>query len=209
MPSSVRPTRDSLARLLTLAWPLIASQSIWTVQIVLDRIFLSRADAESVGAGMSAVMLFWMLLALFQFTANYATAFVAQYTGAGQPRDVGPVIGQALWFALASGLGFFLLIPLAGSIVALAGHEPHLQEQEAVYFRWMCAAALPFLITAAGTSFFAGRGDTRSVLYVNAAGLAVNGFWAYTLIYGEFGFPRMGIAGAGVATVLGGWASAL
>jgi MATE family multidrug resistance protein len=209
MPSSPRPTRASLSRLLTLAWPLIVSQSIWTVQIVLDRIFLSQHDTDSVGAGMSAVILFWMLLALFQFTVNYATTFVAQYTGAGQPRDVGPVIGQALWVAVASGLGFLLLIPLAGPIVALAGHEPALQAQEEVYFRWMCAAALPFLITAAGTSFFAGRGDTRSVLWINLAGLAVNGFWAYSLIYGHFGLPRLGIAGAGVATVLGGWASAL
>ena len=48
MPSSTRPTRASLARLLSLAWPLIVSQSIWTLQIVLDRIFLSRHDTDSV-----------------------------------------------------------------------------------------------------------------------------------------------------------------
>lgn len=205
---SERPGQHSLSRLLSLAWPLIASQSILTGQIVLDRVFLSRSDTDSVGAGMSAVMLFWMFVSLFQYTANYATTFVAQYTGAGRSEEIGPVIGQALWFSTISGIGFIALVPFAGPIVELVGHEESLQIQETTYFRWLCSAALPFLITAAGTSFYAGRGDTRSVLLINVVGLTVNSFWAYTLINGLLGFPRLGITGAGIATLLGGWASA-
>jgi MATE family multidrug resistance protein len=146
---------------------------------------------------MSAVMLFWMFVSLFQYTANYATTFVAQYTGAGRSEEIGPVIGQALWFSTISGIGFIALVPFAGPIVELVGHEESLQIQETTYFRWLCSAALPFLITAAGTSFYAGRGDTRSVLLINVVGLTVNSFWAYTLINGLLGFPRLGITGAG------------
>src|SRR3954468_19177321 len=120
--NSARPTWASGREMLRLAWPFILTNSCWTLQIVLDRVLLSRSSAEAVGAGMSAVMMFWSGLSLFQWTAIYATTFVAQYTGAGQLRRVGAVTGQALWFALASGLAFLLLVPLAGPIVRLSGH---------------------------------------------------------------------------------------
>jgi MATE family multidrug resistance protein len=206
---NLRPNKASAWQLLALAWPLILGQSFWTVQIVLDRILLSRSSTEAVGAGLSAVMVFWSALTLFQFTANYATTFVAQYTGAGQPHGVGKVTGQALWFALFGGLLFLPLCFLAEPLMTLAGHQTDLQRLEVTYFRCLCFAALPILITAAAASFFAGRGESRVVLLMNACGLVVNGFVATILIFGYLGFEPMGIAGAGWATVIGTGASAI
>jgi MATE family multidrug resistance protein len=75
--------------LLALAWPLILSNSIWTLQITLDRVFLGQHASADLAASLPAVMLFWTLISLFQHTANYATTFVAQYLGAGRPHRVG------------------------------------------------------------------------------------------------------------------------
>jgi MATE family multidrug resistance protein len=202
-------TSGSVASLLRLAWPLILSQSFWTVQIVLDRVLLSWKQVEAVGAGISAVMIFWTGLALFQYTASYATTFVAQYVGAGMPRRAGAAVGQAMWFAVVCGV---LLLPaalLAEPFAALAGHGPEMQAMEAAYFRCLCFAALPILVTSAATSFFAGRGDTVTALWINAVGLVVNGPLAYVMIFGKLGFREMGIEGAGWATVAGTSASAL
>jgi MATE family multidrug resistance protein len=206
---TTRPTRASAAELLKLAWPLVLTNSAWTLQIVLDRIMLSRSSTEAVGAGMAAVMFFWTGLGFFQWTVNYATTFVAQYTGAGQPLRVGAVVGQSLWLALFAGVGIMLLAPFAGPIISLSGHEPELLRLEAVYLRCLCFAALPILISAAVGSFFAGRGDSLTVLFLNVIGLIVNGVTAFVLIFGHLGFEPMGIAGAGWATVLGTSASAV
>jgi MATE family multidrug resistance protein len=195
--------RASSRQILQLAWPLIVGNSFWTAQIVLQRVLLSQSSTEAVGAGMSAAMMFWSCQTLFQYTVNYATTFVAQYTGAGQPRRVGAVVGQALWLALFFGLGFLLLLPLAGPFADLAGHGPGLRRLEVIYFRCLCFSALPFLVGAAVTSFFAGRGDSRTVLFLNAAGLSVDAVLSYVLIFGHLGFEPMGIAGAGWATVAG------
>jgi MATE family multidrug resistance protein len=199
----------STRELIRLAWPLVLSNSIWMVQIILDRILLSRSDLASLAAGFASAMLFWTFLTLFQFTANYATTFVAQYVGAGRPERVGPVVWQAIWFGLVGGTLFQLLQPLAGAIVALGEHTAELQALEIVYFRCLCVSALPTLLTAASTSFFAGRGDSRTVLLINATGLAVNAVAAGLLIYGRCGLPALGIVGAGWATVLGTSTSAL
>src|SRR5579883_2684784 len=194
--------------LLGLAWPFILSNSLWTLQIALDRIFLSRAGGDGVGAAMVTAALFWTPITLFQYMTNYATTFVAQYIGADQPHRVGPAVWQALYVSVAGGLLFLGLVPLAHPLIALGGHLPPLQEMEATYFRCLCFAALPILVTAAAGSFFSGRGDSTTVMWINASGLVVNAPLAYAWIFGRWGLPAWGIAGAGWATVVGSATSA-
>ncbi len=202
------PTPGGAVELLRLAWPLVLGNSFWALQIFIDRVLLGRAGGDQVGAALATALLFWTPMCLFQNTANYATTFVAQYTGAARPRRVGPIIWQSLYFSAAGGAVFLAMAPLAEWLLALVGHSTHIQALEAVYFRCLCYAAPPSLLTASALSFFAGRGDTRTVLAVNVVGLVVNGMCGATLIFGLFGLPRLGIAGAGWATVLGSSASA-
>jgi MATE family multidrug resistance protein len=194
--------------LLRLALPLILSNSFLTLQVSIDRALLSQASSDAVAAAMPAALLYWTPFLLVQNIANYAMTFVAQYTGAGRPERVGPAVWQALYFAVAAGIAFLALWPLAGSIVALGGHSAGIQKLEVVYFRCLCFAALPALIVAAANSFFAGRGDSWTVLLVDGVGLSVNAFLAYSLIFGHWGLPALGIAGAGWATVAGSATSA-
>jgi MATE family multidrug resistance protein len=189
--------------LLALAFPLILSNSLWTLQITIDRVMLGQLSSNAVGAAMAAVLVFWTPLALLQSTCAYATTFVAQYHGAGRPRRVGPAVWQALYFAVATGLGFLVLLPMATPIIALGGHSPDVQLLEVAYFRCLCFSALPTLIVAAVSGFFAGRGDSWTVLLINGVGLVVNAVLDYVWIFGKFGQPRMEIAGAGWATVAG------
>jgi MATE family multidrug resistance protein len=201
--------RESLCELLPLAWPLILSNSLWTVQITLNRAMLSRYDAISAGAQMSAALLFWSPFALPYQTAGYATTFVAQYLGAGQRQRVGAAVWQALWFALLAGFAFLALLPAVPWVVALGGHEPALQEREIIALRCQCWAALPLLVLAAAEGFFAGCGDSRTVLLLTGLDVAVNAVCNYAWIFGHWGFPEMGIAGAGWATVAGNSVSAI
>ncbi len=196
--------------LLALAWPLIVSNSFFTLQIAIDRALLSHYSVDAVGAAMAAVLLYWTPFALLQFTANYVTVFVSQYIGAGRPQRVGPAVGQSLYFSAVAGLLFLAVVwPLAGGIVALGRHAPELQVFETTYLRCLTFAALPALLTASASAFFTGRGDSRTVLVINAAGFTVNGVLAYAWIGGHWGFPVGGIAGAGWATVAGSWCSAV
>ena len=101
------------------------------------------------------------------------------------------------------------MVPAAPYLIAVGGHTPALQALEVVYLRCLCFAALPMLVMAAVNGFFSGRGQTWTVLGIEAAGTAVNVALALVLIFGRAGFPELGIAGAGWATVAGSWTSAL
>jgi multidrug resistance protein, MATE family len=195
--------------LLSLALPLVVSQSFMTVQVFVDTILLAWHDPREMAASFPAVMWYWMLFALPQVTAGYVATFVAQYTGANRPARVGPAVWQGIHFSVVSGLLFLLLIPAAPHLIGIGGHTPALQSLEIVYLRCLALAALPMLVMAAVNGFFSGRGQTWTVLAIEAAGTALNVALAMVLIFGRAGFPELGIAGAGLATVAGSWTSAL
>lgn len=195
--------------LLWLALPLIISQSFMTVQVLVDTLLLARHNTDEMTASFPAVMWYWLGFGFLSVTAGYTSTFVAQYTGAGRPHRVGPAVWQGVYFAAGAGLVFLAVVPLADWLTSLAGHPEHIQKLEATYLRCFAFAALPMLVMTAVNGFFSGRGQTWTVLWIEAFGTAVNVGLALLLIFGRWGFPEMGIAGAGWATVAGSWAAAL
>lgn len=88
------PAPGGVRELLRLAWPLILANSFWALQIFLERVLLGWAGGDQVGAALATAILFWTPMSLFQNTSNYATTFVAQYTGAGRPSASGRSSGS-------------------------------------------------------------------------------------------------------------------
>lgn len=195
--------------LLSLAAPLIVSQSFMTVQIFVDTVLLSWYDPRAMAASFPAVVWFWLPFGLLQVTAGYTSTFVAQYTGAGRPHRVGPAVWQGIHFAVLAGFLMLLLVPAAPLLISVGGHSAALQSLETAYLRCLAFASLPMLLMSAVNGFFSGRGQTWTVLAIEAFGTMVNVILACLLIFGRMGFAEGGIVGAGWATVIGSWASAL
>jgi len=84
--------------ILRLAFPLILSHGSWTIQQIVDRIFLTWYSPEAVAAAMPAGMMNWTIVSLFTGTAGYISAFTAQYHGAKWDGKIGPLVWQVLFF---------------------------------------------------------------------------------------------------------------
>lgn len=203
------PMPSDSRQLLSLAAPLIVSQSFMTVQVFVDTVLLSWHNELEMTASFPAVMWYWLLFGFLQITAGYTSTFVAQYTGANRPQRVGPAVWQGIHFAIMAGLTFLIVAPLAPHLISIGQHSPALQTLETTYLRCLAFAAMPMLVMGAVNGFFSGRGQTWTVLGIEAFGTAVNVGLALVLIFGRLGFPEMGIEGAGWATVAGSWASAI
>jgi MATE family multidrug resistance protein len=196
-------------QVLKLAFPLILSTGSSTIQMFIDRMFLTWYSPEAIAAAAPGGIVSFTLMCLFIGTAAYVNTFVAQYHGAKQYDKIAQAVWQGIYFAIAAGIFCLIYIPLAKPIFNFAGHEPEVRVMEIEYFTILCFGALPVFITAAVSGFFGGRSETKIIMWVNIVATSVNIILDYVLIFGHFGFPQMGIRGAAIATVIASYTSAI
>lgn len=189
--------------LLPVAIPMILSNVFDTLMMFTDRLFLSYVGKEHMAACMNGGLTAWTCMILFVGTVSYVSAMVARHYGAGRLKACPRVVYQGLFLAV---LCYPLVLLLGWFVVksfTLARHDPLQITLETQYF-WICLIGGGFLalIRAPLAAFFSGLGRTRVIMAANALALLVNLFFNYALIFGKFGFPRWGIAGAAAGSVL-------
>ncbi len=185
-----------------LAYPLVLSHLSFTVQTFVDRLFLTWYSPEAVAGAVTGLFAVWAIVALFTGTGEYLTTFVAQYLGAGRQERIGPALWQGVYFSLGAGVFVAALSPFVTHAFDLAGHAPALRRYEVEYARALMLGAFPVILMATLSTFFAGRGQTQAVLRVNILATVVNIVLDYLLIFGNGGFPEMGVTGAALGTIL-------
>src|SRR5450432_3742103 len=114
----LQPTNGSIFReLLRLAWPLMLSNLFFSIQIVIDRTFLSQYDPDASAAALASSMILWIPIIFVQNTGGFATTFVAQYFGAKRFEQIGPIVWQAIYWSILGGLAVMCLAPFSGVIM--------------------------------------------------------------------------------------------
>jgi MATE family multidrug resistance protein len=191
----------SYKALFSVSLPLVLSMAATTVMEFTDRVFLSNYAIDAIAAAMPAGIAAFLILTFFTGVTTYLNVFVAQYTGAGSSRRIGPCIWQGIYFSIMAAVILVGLSFAAHPIFQLGGHPPEVQKLERIYFRVLCLGGGFNVLGTCLASFFTGRGKTRPVMLINMIGMAFNIPLDYALINGVWFFPEMGIQGAGIATV--------
>lgn len=192
-----------------IAAPLILSMASYTIMQFADRVFLARYSSVTIQAALPAGIMAHTLICFFQALAGYAGTFTAHYHGAREPGQCVRATAQGLWLAVAAWPLILLLMPLGAWFFAVSGHPPDVLAAEKTYFNILMAGGVVVPLNAAIGGYFMGIGRTRVNMCANAAGCALNIFLNYAMIFGHFGFPAMGIAGAAYATVISGFVTFL
>ncbi len=193
---------DGCLEVLMLSLPLIISVGSFTIQMFVDRVFLARYHPDAMAGASMASALFWTIFSLSFGVATYSNTFVAQYYGAKRPERIGSAIWQSIHFSVVAGLLLMVLSPLAPHIFPLFKHDPAVMEHEITYFRYICFGAVFQLISVSLTSFYTGRRKNMILMIVRVIANLVNILADYVLIFGHFGFPRMGVVGAVWGTII-------
>ncbi len=201
--------RGGWREVLVVSFPLILSHAAWSLQHFIDRMFLAWYAPEAIAAAMPAGILQFALMSIFLGTAGYASTFAAQYHGAGRPESIGPSVWQGVHLSILGGLAIMATAPLAPGFFAWVGHPPLVREYETVYYAILCWGAVPAIATAPLGGYFSGQGRTWPVMVSIVLAMGVNIILDYGLIFGHWGLPRMGVAGAAVATNLASLTSCL
>ncbi len=196
---------NGYAHILRICLPLVASNISLSAMLFTDRLFLSRYSMEAIAASLPSGVAVVTVCSFFQGLVAYVSVFTAQYTGAGQPQRAAAVLWQGLYLSLAAGVLLALTYFAAPFIFEAGGHTERVRELEVAYYRILIVPSFLNLLYFAMSSFLAGLGRTRMVMWVNLFGALINIPLAYSLIFGVTVFgvrlaPEWGITGAAVAT---------
>lgn len=160
---------------MAIAVPIMIQNGLTNFVNLLDNIMVGRLGTEEM-SGVSIVnqIIFVYNLCIFGGTAGVGI-FTAQYFGQKNDEGIRSTFRYKIWLALEYGMTYLRIILLD----------------------------LPaFMILQVYASTMRECGETVVPMKAGAAAVAVNLIFNYLLTYGKFGFPRLGVAGAAVATVL-------
>jgi MATE family multidrug resistance protein len=181
---------------------MVISSLSWTILSFIDRIFLFHWSETALAAVFPASLFWWTTISIAIGTCMYVQTFVSQYSGAGHPEKIGPIVWQGNWVALLISPLMLLLIPLAPLVFRAAGHGPEIVADEITYFSWLSWGTPALLLSHSLSSFFSGRGQTWIVMLVDAGAALLNIVLDYWWIFGGLGLAPGGVAGAAIATVV-------
>jgi MATE family multidrug resistance protein len=199
-------TRGRLGEVLALAWPVVLQTLAETAMSVIDSAMVGRLGAASLGAIGFAGVWIWTLFSPLTGTATGVQTFVSRHDGAGEAGRCGGWAWQAAWLLLPAAVLWAALMAVALPLLfGLISPSPSLLEAATAYLYARLPGAPAIVGSIVLTSFFRGVGNTRIPLLATIVGVLVNVVVAYGCIFGELGFPRLGVVGAGLGMTAGSW----
>jgi multidrug resistance protein, MATE family len=126
---------------------------------------------------------------------------VAQKLGAKQEKEASASLSHGIYLAFAIGLLVIVLgILLVKPILNGMGLPDEVRRVVLEYLKGLSFGVIPLFVFNALRAFLYAMGNTRAIMFILLSSLPVNLFLNYALIYGKFGLPELGGAGAGYAT---------
>ena len=208
-------TRAFYASVLALLVPMIVQQGITQFVNLLDNVMVGRLGTTP----MSGVAIVNQIVFIFNLTIfgglSGASIFGAQFFGKGDQEGVRDTLRFRLVFSVAvTALGILVFLLFGRELFSLYLNEEASSPEEIAatlgyaeeYIAIMLFGLLPFAINQCFSSTLRDVGETFSPMVASVIAICVNLTGNYLLIYGSFGFPRMGVAGAALATVIARYA---
>lgn len=197
------------ADVIDIAWPVLVELLLGTLFGMVDMMMLGRISDNSLAAasvaavGMTNQPLF-IGLSLVQALNVGGTAMVARYLGSGHKDRIEDTLKHVLLLSM-----LFLAIPLSvlgilytDSIMMFMGAQADTLQVGRDYFRIIMVGFIFQSFNMSISAALRGIGETKIPMKINLKVNFLNVFGNAVLIYGLFGFPKLGITGAGLSTAI-------
>lgn len=202
--------RPFYSRILRVMLPIVAQQGITSFVSLLDNIMVGRVGTEQMsGVAISNQLLFIFQLAVFGGLSG-AGIFLAQYFGKGDKEKVQSVFRfKLISIALITAVAVAAYLIWGPQMISLfltdTGDPAEIAATLAYgtrYLRIMLIGQVPLALALIYATTMRETGETVIPMGAGITAVIVNMVFNYLLIFGKLGLPRMGVAGAAVATVL-------
>jgi len=213
IPAAVAPDPEGRAirrQILSLAWPVIISNSLQVLAMTIDLVMVGRIGVTEIAAvGIGLNLVFFATTLMIGITTG-TIALVARAIGARNPREADHFLFQSL---VAGGL---LSVPLvligvlfAHPMVAPFSPTPEVKELAAQYVSTIFVSMPALFVIFISNAALRAAGDTKTPLIIGSLENLLNFAINYLLIFGNFGFPALSVRGAAIGTSISYFASAM
>lgn len=185
-----------------IAYPIIFGNLAQTLIALTDTAFLGRVSAVALGASMMAGVYYYVYSTLAWGFAIGVQIIVARRLGEGRLERIGVIFEHGLVFVLLLSCGLFLLQHyFTRDILEKIIHSPNIYAAAMEYMDFRHYGIIFVCFNFLFRALYIGLSNTKVISFSTALMAAVNIFLDYTLIFGKWGFPEMGVAGAALASV--------
>lgn len=190
-----------------IAWPSFIELTLTQLASMVDLMMVGQLGAAALaGVGLTTQPKF-LMMTMFMAMNVGATALVARNKGAGNRERANLIMRQAMLLTFVlSIIGGILVFAFAEPLVSFmssGAKDAATLANGTIYLRIQALGIVTVAVTSTITASLRGAGNSRTAMFYNLTANVVNVIFNYLLIYGHFGFPRMEVAGASLATVIG------
>jgi len=196
----VSPLSLEVRRLVVLAVPIVVTQVGTMLMGVVDMLMVGSVSREALAA--AALGNVWTMgtLVLGMGLTLGMDPILTQAHGAGDARAVGLAVQRGLVVAVIASVPTALLWLLTAPALELAGQDPALARMAHEYVLMQLPSVFGFLGFMVLRSYLQGRSIVAPAMWVTLIANVLNALLNWALIFGELGFPALGLRGAGIAT---------
>ena len=196
--------------LLAIVVPIIIQNGITNFVSLLDNLMVGRIGTEQMsGVAIVNQLIFVFNLCIFGAVSG-AGIFTAQFFGHGDYEGVRNTFRFKFLISIAfSVIGIAVFVSAGSQLISLFLHEGgesgdimQTLKYGEQYMGWILIGLLPFALSQVYSGTLRETGETIVPMIAGVAAVFVNLIFNYLLIYGSFGFPKLGVEGAAIATVL-------
>ena len=195
---------DYFKKSLHVAWPALLEFFFISIADIIDTFMVSGMGPAAVSAiGLTTQPKFIALSVFFAINAS-VSALVARRQGEGNRKKANQTLTTAIYIVVAFVIIVdLIMIPFVSPILKFAGSNPQTHDLSTNYFIIILAGIIFNGLAMVINAGHRGCGNTQIAFRSNLVSSIVNIGFNYLLIYGNLGFPALGIRGAAIATVLG------
>ncbi len=161
-----------------------------------------KGEVAVAAVGLAGQVFFLLNLLLFGIGSG-AAMFTAQLWGKRDIPDIRRVLGLALFLGVSTAGVFFLLAEFFPSkILGIYTQDPAVVAVGSEYLRIYAWTFFFFAVTFAFALTLRSIGDVKTPVIVSISALTLNAILTYGFVFGDLGFPELGVPGAAVALVI-------
>ncbi|MEM7472194.1 MAG: MATE family efflux transporter [Pseudomonadota bacterium] len=188
--------------ILVLGLPLIGSHLAQFAVHVVDTVMLGRYGVTELAASVLATSVFFVI---FIMGSGFAFAVMPMVAEAAEKNDqtrIRRVTRMGLWLSVIYAAVFLPLMIWSATVLRLLGQTEELSLLAQDYLAIAGVGLFPSLMVMVLKSYLAAMERTQVVLWVTVAAIFVNAALNWVMIFGNLGFPELGLQGAALASVL-------